>query len=121
MAQEKNEKCALDIQLGRRLKMFRRQKHISQKVLGKSIGVSFQQIQKYESGKSRLSASKLFTIAGLFELPLSAFFEGFPADTSPLKGKLGSIDSMIVDLPAQDRQLVHKVAQGLICLNKETA
>lgn len=48
---------------------------MSQTTLGKAIGVSFQQVQKYEKGTNRISASKLQDIANLLGVPPSAFFE----------------------------------------------
>jgi transcriptional regulator with XRE-family HTH domain len=49
--------------IGSRIKMYRRRAHLSQTALGKHLGVTFQQIQKYENGTNRLSAATLFSIA----------------------------------------------------------
>ncbi|MDP1340930.1 helix-turn-helix domain-containing protein, partial [Klebsiella variicola] len=53
----------------------------SQAALGEAIGVSFQQIQKYERGANRLSASTLFGLAVFLELRIEWFFEGLVADS----------------------------------------
>jgi transcriptional regulator with XRE-family HTH domain len=53
---------------------------ITQGDLGDKIGLTFQQIQKYEKAKNRISASRLFEFAQLLEKPVSAFFEGIKAD-----------------------------------------
>jgi transcriptional regulator with XRE-family HTH domain len=49
--------------IGQRMRSFRLAKHMSQQEIGKHLGVTFQQIQKYENGKNRLSGSRLVTVA----------------------------------------------------------
>lgn len=65
---------------GRRLGM-----RISQTKLGHAIGVTFQQIQKYESGTNRVGASNLFRIASALSVEVSYFFEGLAADGETLR------------------------------------
>lgn len=67
----------LDTYIGKRLKSRRGSLNISQTNLGKSIGVTFQQIQKYEKGANRISASKLFEISRKLCTPMSYFFDNF--------------------------------------------
>ncbi|SFB63042.1 Transcriptional regulator, contains XRE-family HTH domain [Rhizobium sp. NFR07] len=63
---------------------------MSQKRLGHQIGVSFQQIQKYELGKNRVSSSKLFEIAFCLKVAPSFFFEPLVAGpTTPFRGHAG--------------------------------
>jgi len=52
----------------------------SQKDLAKRCGVTFQQIQKYETAGNRISASRLFDVAGVLETPVSFFFSGLPGN-----------------------------------------
>lgn len=52
---------------------------ISQEDLGKAVGVSFQQIQKYEKGANRIGASRLQRLAHALQVPISYFFEGMGA------------------------------------------
>ena len=52
----------------------REQRGMSQSALGKAGGVSFQQVQKYEKGKNRVSASMLYKFAKALEMPISEFF-----------------------------------------------
>ncbi|WP_370931756.1 helix-turn-helix domain-containing protein [Bartonella sp. DGB1] len=74
--QKKNKKYNhIDIQVGNRINKQRRALGITQKQLGKLLGVTFQQIQKYEKGINRISASSLLEIARLLEVPLSFFFQ----------------------------------------------
>jgi transcriptional regulator with XRE-family HTH domain len=57
----------MEVQMGARLRAMRMEAGISQQELGTKLGVSFQQVQKYEKGINRVSASRLMQIAGLFE------------------------------------------------------
>ncbi|MGC1305340.1 MAG: helix-turn-helix domain-containing protein [Caulobacteraceae bacterium] len=66
----------VDILVGARMRARRKELRISQAELGKMMGdVSFQQVQKYESGANRLSASKLFEAAQALKVQTSYFFE----------------------------------------------
>jgi transcriptional regulator with XRE-family HTH domain len=56
--------------------------HKSQEDLAKHLGVSFQQVQKYENGKNRLSAATLYSLAGYLNVPVSHFFSTLPPITS---------------------------------------
>lgn len=70
----------VDIHVGNRIATARKLKRISQVRLGEAIGVTFQQIQKYEKGSNRVSASMLFEIAQALNLQISYFFEGLADD-----------------------------------------
>jgi len=65
----------IDIHVGLRVKMRRTLLRISQEQLAGDIGVTFQQVQKYESGHNRISASRLFDISCVLDCPISYFFE----------------------------------------------
>jgi transcriptional regulator with XRE-family HTH domain len=67
----------VDIHVGKRIKLRRTMLKISQDQLANEIGVTFQQVQKYESGHNRVSASRLFNIANFMTCPISYFFEDF--------------------------------------------
>jgi len=64
----------VDNHLGARVRLARAERGISQTTLGESIGVTFQQIQKYERGTNRISASKLLRIAKALDKDISYFF-----------------------------------------------
>jgi transcriptional regulator with XRE-family HTH domain len=68
----------IDRHVGTRIRGRRVGLRISQTKLGQSIGVTFQQIQKYESGTNRVGASNLFKIAKALGVDVSFFFEGVP-------------------------------------------
>jgi transcriptional regulator with XRE-family HTH domain len=66
----------VDVQVGRNLRRIRLAKGLSQTDLAIELDMSFQQIQKFEIGSNRLSASRLHELAQIFDVPVSAFFEG---------------------------------------------
>ena len=66
----------MDVALGAAVRIRRRTIGMSQEALAEQCGVSFQQIQKYESGANRIAASRLWKIAQALEVPLMDFFEG---------------------------------------------
>ena len=70
----------IDVYIAAKLRQFRLVAGMSQNKLGELTGVTFQQIQKYEKAKNRISASRVFEFAQLLEKPISAFFEGIKAD-----------------------------------------
>jgi transcriptional regulator with XRE-family HTH domain len=70
----------IDIHLGKKLRETRKSSRMSQELLGELVGVAFQQIQKYETGVSRISASRLYEFAQLLKIPISSFYEGCERD-----------------------------------------
>ncbi len=71
----------MDVHVGERLRQRRLQVGISQGALAHKAGVNFQQIQKYENGHNRISASRLWDITKALDVPVSYFFEGLnPGD-----------------------------------------
>jgi transcriptional regulator with XRE-family HTH domain len=68
----------VDIHVGSRLRMRRNLVGLSQEQLGKSLGLTFQQIQKYERGINRMGSSRLFQIAKTLSVPVAYFFEEMP-------------------------------------------
>jgi transcriptional regulator with XRE-family HTH domain len=66
----------VDIEVGQRIKIERLAAGLSQTELGESIGVTFQQVQKYEKGTNRVGAGRLTQIARGLKIPVNTFFEG---------------------------------------------
>ncbi len=66
----------VDDHVGRRVRERRREIGISQDKLGNALGISFQQIQKYEVGTNRVAAGRLWDIARILEVDVGYFFEG---------------------------------------------
>ena len=70
---------AVDTYICARMRDGRTTLGLSQEALGEKLGVSFQQVQKYEKGINRVSASRLFDICRVLKLPLASMFERDPA------------------------------------------
>jgi transcriptional regulator with XRE-family HTH domain len=68
----------IDTYVGNRLRMRRMMLGLSQTKLADTLGLTFQQVQKYEKGTNRLSASKLLQCANFLKVPVTFFFEGAP-------------------------------------------
>ena len=64
-----------DTELGKRIRLRRDEQHMSQSELGDKLGVSFQQVQKYEKGVNRVGASRLQQIATALDVPVTYFFD----------------------------------------------
>jgi len=69
----------IDKHVGSRVRMRRMMLGMSQEKLGNSLGLTFQQVQKYEKGTNRIGASRLQQISLILQVPVSFFFEGAPA------------------------------------------
>ena len=75
---------AVDAHVGNRVRIRRALLGMTQEKLADAIGLAFQQIQKYDRGANRISASRLFDIASVLEVPVSFFFEDLPEDLASL-------------------------------------
>ncbi len=76
----------VDIHVGARLRMRRKAMGLSQTQLAESIGITFQQLQKYERGVNRVSASKLYGMAVTLQTSAAWFFDGLSADLATVPG-----------------------------------
>lgn len=76
-----------DKHVGSRVRMRRLMLGMSQEKLGDALGVTFQQVQKYEKGVNRISASRLQQIAHILQVPVTFFFEGGPATNDKPTGQ----------------------------------
>ena len=66
----------IDVHVGRRLRQRRRLLGLTQEKLAQAVNIRFQQIQKYESGANRVSASRLWSLAKALDVQVAYFFEG---------------------------------------------
>lgn len=72
----------VDVHVGKRIRHRRWLVGMTQQKLAEKVGIKFQQIQKYETGANRVSASRLWDISDALEVPVSFFFEGIDADAT---------------------------------------
>jgi transcriptional regulator with XRE-family HTH domain len=89
---------AVDKRLGQRVRARRLEIGMSQEKLADLLGVTFQQVQKYEKGINRIAASRLFDIAAALEVPISNFFEGLAAGRAA--GVADEAESFVHDMLA---------------------
>ncbi|WP_413208023.1 helix-turn-helix domain-containing protein [Rhodospirillum sp. A1_3_36] len=81
MAKRKNGRCTeIDVAIGQRIRTLRRVRGITQTKLDEALGVSFQQIQKYEKGVNTLGPSQLVRLSSYFDVPVSRLFDGMEID-----------------------------------------
>jgi transcriptional regulator with XRE-family HTH domain len=87
-------KHPVDVHVGKRVRHRRWMVGMTQQQLAEKVGIKFQQIQKYETGMNRVSASRLWDIADALGVPVSFFFEGLEEQTSGGAG-VGHADIMV--------------------------
>ena len=82
----------IDVHVGERIRMWRTERKISRITLGEALGLTVQQIQKYEKGTHRIGASRLHQICAVLEIPVSFLFEG---ELGPSPGESGMPQDII--------------------------
>ena len=70
----------IDVHVGRRLRLRRTLLGMSQERLGELLGLTFQQVQKYERGANRIGSSRLFELGQILDVPVSFFFDDMPRE-----------------------------------------
>ena len=83
----------IDKHVGSRVRMRRMMLGMSQEKLGDALGLTFQQVQKYEKGTNRIGASRLQQISLILQVPVSFFFEGAPPPARQRHGGFGEAPS----------------------------
>ncbi len=79
----------VDVHVGGRLRMHRTLLGMSQTPLGDAIGLSFQQVQKYERGRYRIGSGRLYDLARVLDVPIRYFFDDMPAAVAASSPTLG--------------------------------
>lgn len=97
MNNSKKRPNPIDVHVGSRIRLRRNMLGISQEKLGESLGITFQQIQKYEKGTNRVGASRLQAIASILNAPVSFFFDGAPGDNNAQPGLAEENASYVAD------------------------
>lgn len=82
----------VDVHVGSRVRLRRTLLGMSQEKLGEAIGLTFQQVQKYERGANRIGASRLYDLSRVLDVPVSFFFDDMPSEEGPR-----SVEPMPVD------------------------
>jgi len=90
----------IDAHVGARVRLRRTLLGMSQEKLGEAIGLTFQQVQKYERGANRIGASRLFDLSRVLEVPVSFFFDEMPdnaASQSPRMMMNGMVEEIALE------------------------
>ena len=91
------EARALDVLVGKNIQSFRVKKNLTQKQLGIRLGLTFQQIQKYENATNRVSAPRLYMLAQTLETPIVSFFDNNDSK-NPSKKNLSMLSAEAVEI-----------------------
>jgi len=83
----------IDVHVGSRVRLRRMLVGMSQEKLGEQLGLTFQQIQKYEKGANRIGASRLYQIAQILGVPVQFFFDDMPEEKKPPASGFAEADS----------------------------
>ncbi len=95
----------VDEYVGKRVRQRRWMVGLSQQQLGEAVGIKFQQIQKYETGMNRVSASRLWDIAAVLDVPVTFFFDGYDGTSLNIdsaQAKAGGQGDFLADKEALD-------------------
>jgi transcriptional regulator with XRE-family HTH domain len=122
----------VDVQVGRRVRLRRKELGASQQALADGLGLTFQQVQKYERGTNRISASKLYMMARFLRVSISYFFEGLndpalPVSNDRVDGRTGVLEQLLAE--PNGKQLAEaflgirrsSIRKGLVDLAREIA
>lgn len=93
MIENKKKPNPIDIHVGSRIRLRRTMLGMSQEKLGESLGITFQQIQKYEKGTNRIGASRLQRISEILRVPVGFFFEN--GGSGPIDGATNELNSFL--------------------------
>lgn len=99
-----------DRYIGQKIKEYRLARGYTQTELAEMIGITFQQVQKYERGSNRVSVSRLVSIAGLLNVPIDFFFEEKVDEESHKEAWLSALDQI------KDQQTLHYLTGLLLKL-----
>ncbi|NDW04589.1 helix-turn-helix domain-containing protein [Jiella pacifica] len=98
MLESKKKPNPIDTHVGSRVRLRRTMLGMSQEKLGEALGITFQQVQKYEKGSNRIGASRLQHISDVLTVPVSYFFEDAPSSAAaPRSGMEESGSDYVVD------------------------
>ena len=95
----------VDVHVGKRVRHRRWMVGMTQQQLGDIVGIKFQQIQKYETGMNRISASRLWDIAQALDVSISFFFEGFESEEVAAEAAMAATQDTRGDLLADKEAL----------------
>ena len=102
----------VDVYVGSRVRLRRTLKGMSQQRLAEALGLTFQQIQKYERGVNRIGSSRLFELSEVLDVPPSFFYDGAPSRTETAAAGRGMAESQ--PEPYEARQFARREILELV-------
>ena len=94
----------IDVHVGNRIRLRRTLLGISQQLLAEKMGITFQQVQKYEKGTNRVSSSRLFDLTRIFDVPIAYIYDEMGTDVSQQSprqiSRAGYARPKLIDIPA---------------------
>lgn len=100
----------IDVHVGGRIRLRRTLLGMSQEKLGEALGLTFQQVQKYERGANRIGAGRLFELSRMLDVPVSFFFDDMAVETSG--GPVPGIAAARLDTPDLARREILELARA---------
>ncbi|WP_417450758.1 helix-turn-helix domain-containing protein [Kordiimonas sp.] len=110
----------IDKHVGRRLRDRRRTLDLSQQDIANILSISYQQVQKYESGLNRISAGRLYLLAHIMRTNVGYFYEGLPSGDEILSGRITEMDLIIPELDTLPNANVRDALSDLVRAIKES-
>ncbi len=96
--EKKEEYHKIDCHVGRQLRSLRNLRRLSQAELADQLGLTFQQLQKYEKGANRVSASVLYTLSKILDVPIAQFYDGLYGEQEPQLIRLSKNQGELISL-----------------------
>ena len=90
----------IDVHVGKRVRLRRTLLGLSQEKLGEKIGLTFQQVQKYERGANRISASRLWELSTVLDVPVEFFYSEISSETKQAASRIASVADGFSEGPA---------------------
>jgi len=110
----------IDVHVGKRLRLRRTLLGMSQERLGESLGLTFQQVQKYERGANRIGSSRLFELGQILDVPVSFFFDDMPGTAGVAPQRIPGGAAMGAGLAEEGATFEHDLDDGLSLDKRET-
>ena len=104
----------IDVHVGTRIRLRRTLLGMSQERLGEALGLTFQQVQKYERGVNRVGASRLFDLSRVLDVPISFFFDDLPDGVAGVSGRRAAANLADAQEPLGDDSMNRRETLELV-------
>jgi len=104
----------IDKHVGQRLRDRRRTLDLSQQDIAHTLGISYQQVQKYECGLNRISAGRLFMLGHIMRVPITYFYDGLPPAEDMISGRVDVSDIIIPNVEALPNANIRDALSDLV-------